>query len=144
NVEREARGFAAINGFWPWGAATLADVAAPTAVLAGAELPPWLAAIATRHGASFGQLLAEQGPDLIYCDGSLAEAALGADWAGWLAQVQRLDQDVFTPLLHALTSGGIGKARLVLSHRGALAEFTTTNIAQRKFWRRPTLDRLLP
>ncbi|MDB5907837.1 MAG: hypothetical protein JWP34_1951, partial [Massilia sp.] len=104
NVEREARGFAAINGFWPWGAATLADVAAPTAVLAGAELPPWLAAIATRHGASFGQLLAEQGPDLIYCDGGLAEAALGADWAGWLAQVQRLDHEVLMPLLHALTS----------------------------------------
>jgi hypothetical protein len=144
NVEREARGFAAINGFWPWGAASMADVPAPSSVLAGAGLPPWLAAIAQRHGASFTELLGEHGKGLIFCDGSLAEAALGADWAGWLAQVQKLDHDIFTPLLGALTGGGVGKARLLLSHRSALAEFTTTPMAQRKFWRRPTLDRLLP
>jgi hypothetical protein len=144
NVEREARGLPAINGFWPWGAATPADVPAQSTVLAGAALPPWLAAIATRHGASFTELLGERGPELIFCDGRLAEAVLGADWAGWLAQVQKLDHDIFTPLLHGLTGGRVAKARLVLSHRNALAEFTTTPMAQRKFWRRPTLDRLLP
>jgi hypothetical protein len=110
NVEREARGFAAINGFWPWGAATLADVAAPAPVLAGAELPPWLAAIAGRHGASFTQLLGEQGPDTIFCDASLAEAALAADWAGWLAQVQKLDHTP-SPAAPRLTGGAAGKVR---------------------------------
>jgi hypothetical protein len=144
NVEREARGFAAINAFWPWGAATLADVPATAAVLAGADLPSWLAALAQRHGITFAQLLGEPGQNLIYCDGGLAEAALGADWAGWLARMQKLDQDIFTPLLGALAGGGAGKARLVLSHRNALADVTTTPMAQRKFWRRPTLDRLLP
>jgi hypothetical protein len=144
NVEREARGFGAINSFWPWGAATAADTATPAAMLACAEAPPWLAAIAQRHGTTFAQLLADPGQDALFCDGSLAEAALAADWAGWLQHMQRLDTDIFTPLLGALAGGGVGKARLVLSHRTALAEITTTPMAQRKFWRRPTLDRLLP
>jgi hypothetical protein len=141
NVEREARGFATINSFWPWGAATAADVAAPDAALACADAPPWLSAIAQRHGASFTELLAQR-KDVLFCEGSLAEAALATDWAGWLQHMQRLEKDVFTPLLGALA--GAGKVRLVLSHRNALAEFTTTSLAQRKFWRRPTLDRLLP
>jgi hypothetical protein len=143
NVERESRGFAAINSFWPWGAATAADV--PTAAgLAALDVPPWLAAIAQRHGASLAQLLAEPGKSALLCCGSLAEAALASDWAGWLAHMQRLEHDIFAPLLKTLTGGGAGKVRLVLSHRGALAEFTTTPMAQRKFWRQPTLDRLLP
>jgi hypothetical protein len=45
--------------------------------------------------------------------------------------------------LEALMKGRVRQARLVLSHRDAHAEFTTTALAQRKFWRRPTLDRLL-
>jgi hypothetical protein len=144
NVEREARGFAAINAFWPWGAATAADVIAPAAVLAGADLPPWLAAIAQRHGATFDQLLAEPGQGALFCCASLSEAALATDWAGWIAHMQRLEQDIFTPLLGALAGGRVGKVRLVLSHRNALADFTTSRLAQRKFWRRPTLARLLP
>jgi hypothetical protein len=32
---------------------------------------------------------------------------------------------------------------LVLTNRSAHAEFTTTALAQRKFWRRPTLERLI-
>lgn len=145
NVEREARGFGAINSFWPWGAATVADAAAaPAAMLACADAPPWLAAIAGRHAASFAQVIAQPGQDALYCAGGLVEAGLAADWAGWLQQMHRLEHDMFAPLLSALGNGGVGKVRLVLSHRNALADFTTTNFAQRKFWRRPTLDRLLP
>lgn len=141
NAEREARGFATINGFWPWGAANT-DVA-PANVLACADVPPWLAALAQRHGTSFAQLLAAPGDGAVFCDGSLAEAALATDWAGWLQHMQRLEKDTFAPLLGAL-AGGVGRARLVLSHRNALVEFTTTRLAQRTFWRQPTLERLLP
>jgi hypothetical protein len=165
NVEREARGFGAINGFWPWGAAS---AAAPVAAAAGmpappqlacSGAPPWLAALAGRHATSFAELLAatgradtgradtgraEPGKEMLYYDGSLAEAALATDWAGWLQQMGRIDADLLTPLLGKLAGGGVGKLRLVLSHRSALAELTTTPMAQRKFWRRPTLDRLLP
>jgi hypothetical protein len=112
--------------------------------LACAEAPPWLTAIAQRHGTSFSQLLAAPGQDALFYDGSLAEAALATDWAGWLQHLQRLDADVLTPLLGAVAGGAIGQVRLVLSHRTALAEVTTTPMAQRKFWRQKTLDRLLP
>jgi hypothetical protein len=144
NVEREARGFGAINSFWPWGAAGTASVSAPAQTLACADAPPWLCAIAQRHATTFAQLLAEPGKAAIFCSASLVEAAFAADWADWLMQMQRLERDMFVPLLGALAGGGVGKLRLVLSHRNALAELTTTPMAQRKFWRRPTLDRLLP
>ncbi|WLI91027.1 hypothetical protein Q4S45_07885 [Massilia sp. R2A-15] len=141
NVEREARGWPAINSFWPWGAADAGDM--PSAPFACAGSPPWLSAIAQQHG-SFAGLLAGADNPALFCDGRLAEAALATDWAGWLQHMQQLDQDTFMPLLDAVTSGRAARARLVLSHRNALAEFTTSAMAQRKFWRRPTLDRLLP
>jgi hypothetical protein len=57
-------------------------------------------------------------------------------------QVQQLEDKLFAPLHAALVQGRIKELRLVLSSRDALAEFTTTAMAQRKFWRRPTLERL--
>jgi hypothetical protein len=140
NVEREARGWPVINSFWPWGGADAGDV--PSRAFACTGSPPWLSAMARQHG-PLADLLGSAEP-LLYCDGRLAEAALATDWAGWLQHMRQLDQDTFTPLLDAVKTGRLGKARLVLSHRNALAEFTTTSMAQRKFWRQPTLDRLLP
>jgi hypothetical protein len=57
--------------------------------------------------------------------------------------MQRLEAGLFAPLLAALTKGRIKEVRLVLSHRDGHLETTTTPLAQRKFWRRPTLERLL-
>jgi hypothetical protein len=57
--------------------------------------------------------------------------------------MQRLETELFAPLLAALKSGRIKEVRLVLSHRDGHLETTTTPLAQRKFWRRPTLERLL-
>ena len=144
NVERESRGFATINSFWPWGAATAADVAAPDAALACADAPPWLAAIAQRHGASFAELLAAAGQGC-RCSAKAAWPKRPSPPTGPAGCSKCIDSSrtSFTPLLAAV-AGGAGKVRLVLSHRNALAEFTTTSLAQRKFWRRPTLDRLLP
>jgi hypothetical protein len=42
-----------------------------------------------------------------------------------------------------LKQGRIKALRLVLSHRDGHLETTTTPMAQRKFWRRPTLERLI-
>jgi hypothetical protein len=144
NVEREARGLAPVNSFWPWGAASPASALATDGKPVCADSPPWLAALGRHPTPSLADLLANPGEDPIYYSGALIEAALAGDWANWLAHMQRLEKDTFTPLHDALTRGGAGKVRLVLSHRNALAEFTTTPMAQRKFWRRPTLDRLLP
>jgi hypothetical protein len=142
NVEREARGLASINAFWPW-----AEAAEPVRdnarALATFEAPSWLDAVAQRPNLAPADAVAATGDTLYYC-GSVTELALAAEWAGWLMQMQRLERELFAPMLAALQQGRIDSLRLVLSRRDTLAEFTTTKLAQRKFWRRATLDRLLP
>jgi len=54
-----------------------------------------------------------------------------------------LEAALFAPLLAALKGGRIKSLRLVLSHRDGHLDTTTTPMAQRKFWRRPTLERLI-
>jgi hypothetical protein len=144
NAAREARRLPPVNAFWTWGAADAEKVPAPNApkltmfdaggvvqTLAG-EQPDALPDFGTRF----------DGHTILYC-GSAAPYAVGADWGGWVAQLQQLEAALFAPILAALMKGRVRQVRLVLSHRDAHAEFTTTALAQRKFWRRPTLDRLL-
>ncbi|QOL49039.1 hypothetical protein [Massilia litorea] len=144
NAAREARRLPPVNAFWAWGAAEAGTLPAPDAptlktfdaggavqALAGAQ-PDALPDFGTRL----------DGDTILYC-GSAAPYAVGADWGGWVAQLQQLEAALFAPILDALTKGRVREVRLVLSHRDAHAEFTTTALAQRKFWRRPTLDRLL-
>lgn len=144
NVEREASGLAPINSFWPWGAASARDIPPQPPAMATIDAPAWLSALARRSATSFTQFIeaAREAP-LLYC-GSVSEAAIASDWSGWLMQMQRLEAELFAPLLAALAEGNTGQVRLVLSRRDAQAEFTTTRMAQRKFWCSPTLNRLLP
>jgi hypothetical protein len=152
NVERESRQLATVNSFWLWGGATAADTVTAAPALVCLDAPAWLSALAGRGAPSVTELLAfvagtpapqARQDTLLYC-GSVAEAALAADWGLWLQQMERLDCDLFAPLHAALLAGRVKQLRLVLGRRDALAELTTTQMAQRKFWRRPTLDRLLP
>lgn len=145
NTEREASGQQAINGFWPWGSATcpqLIPASAPAFATSGA--PGWLTALATTSDAALPALIGARGKHTLLVNDTLSRAAIGGEWAAWLAQMQQLDAALFAPLLAAVRDGSIGKLRLVLSHRDRCAEFTTTKLAQHMFWRRPTLDRLLP
>ena len=56
--------------------------------------------------------------------------------------MQRLEAELFAPLLAAVRKARIKQLRLVLSHRDGHLDTPTTPMAQRKFWRRPTLERL--
>ena len=82
------------------------------------------------------------GDAILYC-ASVAAHAVGADWGGWIARMQQLEAALFAPILESLKKGRVRTVRLVLSQRDAHAEFSTTALAQRSFWRRPNLDRLL-
>jgi hypothetical protein len=134
NEEREARGLTPVNGFWPWAAGK----AAPSDKVIGvANVQPWLAAMGRpAHGA-------DASCDTVI-DGSLIGAAMATDWSTWLAQVQRLEQDYFSPLLAKLRQGDISKVTLILSSGSALLETSTSKLAQLKFWSRPSLNALLP
>lgn len=146
NAAREARRLPPVNAFWSWGAADAGKLPLPDApklrtfdaggavqALAPSGMQP---DALPDFGARF------DGDTILYC-GSAAPYAVGADWGGWVAQLQQLEAALFAPILDALMKGRVREVKLVLSHRDAHAEFTTTALAQRKFWRRPTLDSLL-
>lgn len=143
NGAREERRLQTVNTFWLWGASS--EAAAPPGQLTSIGVPGWVRGLSRQ---SLDSLDALHGPDgALARDGTvvvgyLAEAAIASDWGTWVQQVQHLEDRLFAPLHAALLQGRIKELRLVLSSREALAEFTTTAMAQRKFWRRPTLERL--
>lgn len=153
NAAREARRLPVVNAFWLWGGAQdgltnaspgAATKAAP-APLATLAVPGWLAALAPAARrldalARLDEVLAQDG---LLVAGNLTEAALAADWSGWLQGMQHLEEQLFAPLLAAVKGGRVGTLHLVLSSREGLLEATTGTLSQRKFWRRPTLDPLI-
>jgi hypothetical protein len=144
NVAREARRLPPVNAFWSWGGADAALLPASNAPqLMAFEAGGAVALLAGAHPAGLPDFAAALKDQTILWCGSAARHAVGADWGGWVAQVQQLEAALFAPILNALMKGRVREVKLVLSHRDAHAEFTTTALAQRKFWRRPTLDRLL-
>jgi hypothetical protein len=165
NAARENRGAAPVNAIWPWGGASLAGEHAQKLVASagGRKLerpavsayaaPGWLTALADQRlvdlagiadrlidGVTDGS--EHRGSRLLAC-GNVASAAIAADWHAWLQEMHALEAALFTPLLALLKQGRIRQLRLVLSHRDGHLETTTTPMAQRMFWRRPTLERLI-
>lgn len=140
NAAREARRLPGVNSFWLWGAASATR--RPAARVASVGVPGWIRGLSDETLDSLDGLDGALARDGMLVVGYLAEAALAADWGSWVQQVQHLEEKLFAPLHAALLQGRIKALRLVLSSREGLAEFTTTAMAQRKFWRRPTLERL--
>ena len=145
NVEREARGLPAVNSFWPWGAA------APGSAVRrrrrcrrpGGSPAGW------PHWPAPGSLAAQpvQRPGRRQHPGraaNCAEPAIAADWAAGSRACSASRKPCLRRRWRHCKQARAGTLTLVLSHRSAIKEFTTTKLAQRAFWRSPTLDRLLP
>jgi hypothetical protein len=164
NAARTARRLPPVNAFWPWARTevpqtTTADSKTVVPAQAGTqfpkqepgnlqaivsfETPGWLTALGTRKLPALSEITTGLRENTLLICGNVSAPAIAADWSSWLQQMQRLETELFSPALAALKNGAIRELRLVLSHRGAHAEYTTTALAQRKFWRRPTLDRLI-
>jgi hypothetical protein len=152
NAARESRRLPSVNAFWLWAGASAREntvapglagtpPASPFAPIATFETPGWLTALG-RPLPSLNALTNELNRDTLLVCGNVAAPAIAADWGGWLHEMQRLEAELFAPLLAALVQGRAKQVKLVLSNRVAHAELTTTALAQRKFWRRPTLERL--
>jgi hypothetical protein len=58
--------------------------------------------------------------------------------------MHRFEETIFAPTLAGLKNGRKAQVRLVLSNRSGHQAFVTTKLAQNAFWRKPTLDSLLP
>ena len=144
NNERESQGLAAINSFWPWAQAPESATRTAAPVLAVSGAPAWLAALASQPVQAIDDLLNGARGDATICAADLIESAIGGNWAIWLEHMQHLERTLFAPALEAIDQGRIGELRLVLGNRSTHTQITTTKMAQRAFWRRNTLDRLLP
>ncbi|WP_313176481.1 hypothetical protein [Massilia sp.] len=142
NAAREARRLPVVNAFWPWGAAA-AGAAQPRTKLASVDTAAWLARLAGNAPADLSQFVPSLDGDTVLVCGSAAPYAAAADWGGWVAVMGQLEAQLFAPILESLKNGRIREVKLVLSHRDALLEATTNAMAQRKFWRRITLESLL-
>ncbi|HEU4852866.1 MAG TPA: hypothetical protein VFT37_12005 [Telluria sp.] len=138
NREREAARKPAVNAFWPWaGGGT--EPQPLNLYASGAQ--PWLEALATGGKADPAAVIAAPGERTAWCD-QLTGPVIGADWSAWLVAMEELEREWFAPALDAVRNGTLDRLSLVLSSRELLLETSTTRLAQRKFWRRATLDKL--
>jgi hypothetical protein len=159
NAARESRGQSVVNGFWPWAGASiatehaqrlLAQASGKAAVrpqVATFESPGWLNALAEPELRldtlpAVVDAITKARSDLLVACGNVAAPAIAADWSGWLTEMGRLEAGLFAPLHELLARGRIKSLCLVLSHRDGHLDTLTTTMAQRKFWRRPSLERL--
>jgi hypothetical protein len=140
NAAREAQRLPIVNAFWMWGAGRTAP--APVQPLASVSVPGWLGALGDQRLDTLKGLADLLSTDRTLVVGPLAEAAQAADWGVWLQVMGQLEETLFAPLLAAVKAGRVTKLTLVLSSREGLLETTTSALAQRKFWRSPTLDTL--
>jgi hypothetical protein len=153
NAEREARGVKPVNSLWLWGGATLPQgghASPPPAPYTDTfRLHGWSTALgataARNHGDchAIDAILAAPQHGLLLLDALLAPA-LAADWGAWLQALQTLDADWFRLFLSALQGGRLQHLNLVLTHNAGLAEFGVSRGSLRKFWVKPSLNRLLP
>ncbi len=144
NVEREAKGLAAVNSFWPWGQSQSGPIRSDTPLMAASGVPSWLGALSTCPASELPDPFSGKGADSILVRGDLCQAAIAGDWAAWLALMHRFEESLFAPSLAGMQSGRKAQVRLVLGNRSAHKEFVTTKLAQQAFWRAQNLNPLLP
>ncbi len=130
NEQRELRGQNRVNALWLWGGA-----------VAGATTP----------NAFANQLIepsVEQPGDpaagsLLQVDSTLIASALAGDWGSWLAALQAIDRQHIAPRLAAMRSGELTRLTLQLTDAQRLREWHLSRGGMRKFWRSPSLARLI-
>jgi hypothetical protein len=138
NTARGKQGLPPVNAIWPWGSGG----AAPDTALSVFGVPGWLQATAQHVLTDPSDVLHQAQDGLLVC-GTLTGPGLAGEWSAWLDAMHQLESTLFAPTLALIKAGTVKSVRLVLSHRTALATHTTTPMAQRKFWRRITLDSLI-
>ncbi len=138
NEARQVRGMQPVNAFWLWGGSRAAASTAPLAIAGG---PSWMQALAATDQRQPGatQLIARPGSVMI---ADLIPSAQSGDWSDWIAHMQRIEDEWCAPLLAALNDGRIGRVTLMLSRRDSWITVSSSKLAQRKFWRKPTLNLL--
>ncbi|MFZ6658005.1 hypothetical protein [Undibacterium sp. TJN19] len=127
NAEREMRGEKVINSIWISNGGSFTGNNSK-ALHKAAGVTQYLDAIpAGKH-----TVLADQ----------LCEAAINNDWGQWLDEMQRLEENWFAPLLHAVQAKKISHLQFICSDARTIAQFDLTPWSLRKFWIKNSLNNL--
>ena len=76
-------------------------------------------------------------------DESLIPHALADDWGRWLLAMQQIEREHCVPLLQQLQTKAIDRLTLQLSDAQITRQWRITSLMLKKFWRKPSLARLL-
>ena len=144
NAAREAAGKPTINSVWLWGAGappTAVDtsftaVFSDNPIVSGLAGAAGIAADPLPHSATHVPDRAPGGKTLVVADG-LQSPALHLDAAAWRAELARLEQDWFAPLLGELYSGRLRELRLSALGDDASVDIVLGSQDRWRFWRRP-------
>jgi len=117
NETREANGQPRINALWLWGGAH------------------------ANHGADSNQSTAPN--SVLMMDESLIPHALADDWGRWLLAMQEIEREHCMPLLKQLQAKAIDSLTLQLSDAHLVRQWRATPRSLKKFWRKPSLNRLM-
>jgi hypothetical protein len=148
NTEREMQGSKPVNSLWLWGGAA-APLPTGSRRQQSFNLPGWLDAFGqlaqqNQHDCSAADLISAAPQHGLLMLDALIGPALAGDWSQWLQQIHALEADWLAPLLAALSARRLDRLSVVLSHGSELRQFGSTPLSLRKFWRKPSLNRLLP
>ena len=152
NEAREARGLNPVNSLWLWGGsyreAALEQLPLRNPYSDLFNMAGWNSAFAqfprNKQGCSAADVIAAKPVHGLLVLDQLIGPALANDWSGWLAQMETLERDWFTPMLQAIKAGKVDHLSLILNHASGLREFGIGKHSLRKFWVKSSLARLLP
>lgn len=142
NTAREEAGKPTINSLWLWGAGAL-PTAVDTSFTAVFSDNPIVIGLAGAAGIAVAalpragsKLHTSGGKTLVVADG-LQSPGLHLDAAAWRAELARLEEDWFAPLLGELYSGRLRELRLSALGDDASVDIVLDPQDRWRFWRRP-------
>jgi hypothetical protein len=147
NNQREFRRAEPINSIWLWGGPSMTMPMPVKRYSHAFNLTNW--------AKTYGQFANKQIHDCTAADviaaapehgllmlDTLVSSGLAEDWGYWLEQMHALETNWFGPILAALREGKISDVSLILTHNTKLTEVNVTRNALRKFWVKPSLNKL--
>lgn len=158
NREREQHGKEPVNSLWLWGGGESGDsdecasspqTPRPHDFDALHNLSGWTASftktdVPSHLTKSANAALTTPGNKHLTLLDNLMPPALANDWGRWIAELQTLENNWFSPLLSALKNGTIDGVSIVASDAQRLARFDTNRLSRHKFWINPSLTPLCP
>jgi hypothetical protein len=130
NETREQNNQPRVNGLWLWGGSQTN------------ESSPGLLTLASHVNNTHHMFdIRSNEPSTNILD-SLSSAALADDWSSWLHNMSAIDHGYLAPALAALDTGKLEAVNLILSDSTRLVHWSIARNSFRKFWAKPSLNRL--